>query len=62
MNTVWFGNEWWFSPLLEFIDELPENGPSEVVWQTVGHVVFDEGFNESLEGVEVKFIHRIYMM
>lgn len=37
------------SPLLDFVQELPEDRLSEVVWQTAGHVVFDEGFNDSLQ-------------
>lgn len=38
-----------FSPLLDFVHKLSENRASEVVWQTVGCVVFDEGFNDSLQ-------------
>lgn len=35
-------------PLLDFVQELPENRLSEVIWQTVGHIVSDEGFYDSL--------------
>lgn len=35
-------------PLLDFVQELPENRLSEVIGQTVGHIVSDEGFHNSL--------------
>jgi len=41
-------DEMMFSPLLDLVQELSENRASEVVWQTAAHVVFDEGFNDSL--------------
>lgn len=36
------------SPLLDSVQELPEDRPPEAVGQTAGHVVFDEGFDDSL--------------
>lgn len=36
-------------PLLDFVQELPENRLSEVIGQTVGHIVSYEGFYDSLE-------------
>lgn len=47
------------SPLLDFVQKLSENGASEVVGQTVSHVVFDEGFDHRLDGREVGFIYPI---
>lgn len=35
-------------PLLDFVQELPENRLSEVIGQTVCHIVSDEGFYDSL--------------
>lgn len=46
------------SPLLDFIQELPENRPSEVVWQTARYVVFDEGFNDGLQRIKVEFTNH----
>lgn len=46
------------SPLLDFIQELPENRPSEVVWQTARYVVFDEGFNDGLQRIKVEFTNQ----
>lgn len=46
------------SPLLDFIQELPENRPPEVVWQTARYVVFDEGFNDGLQRIKVEFTNQ----
>lgn len=35
-------------PLLDFVQELPENRLSEVIGQTVGYIVSDEGFYDGL--------------
>lgn len=48
------------SPLLDFIQELPENRPSEVVWQTARYVVFDEGFNDGLQRIKVEFTNQFF--
>lgn len=51
LQTIMFELVWILdlvSPLLDFVQELPEHRPSEVVWQSAGPVVFDEGFNDSL--------------
>lgn len=34
--------------MLDFVKELSKNGASEVAGQTAGHVVSDEGLNDSL--------------
>ena len=36
-------------PLLYFMQKLPEDRLSEVVWQAARQIVFDEGLNKSLE-------------
>lgn len=41
-------------PLLGFVQELPENRLSELIGQTVGHIVLDEGFYDSLEGKKME--------
>lgn len=50
------------SPLLDFVQELPENRTSEVVWQTAGHIVFGEGFNDRLLERGIKFVNTFYII
>lgn len=44
MQTFWIV----VLPLLGFVQELPENRLSKVIGQTVGYIVSDEGFYDSL--------------
>lgn len=51
------------SPLLDFVQELSENRPSEVTGQTAGHIISDEGFNDSLSErkCDIEIIKSLYI-
>lgn len=47
-------------PLLDFVQELPENRLSEVIGQSVGHIVSNEGIYDSLSGKKKQILNANY--